>query len=471
MSMVWGYAQELDSVMVDSWLTDTMQEQVYNGNNSNAEDAVNNPLVEPLVYLFEIHDEIGPGATRITAAAVEEAIAQNADYILLDLNTYGGLVTDADSIRTRLMKCPIPTIVFIRNNAASAGALISIACDSIYMQTGSTIGAAAVVREDGSYAEEKYQSYMRNKMRATAEATNRDPDIAEGMVNPNVVIEGVTEEGEIITFSVEEAIKNGYCEGKAETLEEVYDLMNFENPRVIMHKVSNVEKAIQFLINPAVSGLLLLILLGGIYFELQTPGVGFPLAASVIAAILYFAPQYLEGFAANWEIVLFIIGIGLIIAEVFVIPGFGVVGIAGIAAVMISLSLAMLKNIDGFDFTFVPTADIGAAFLMVSSVMVVGVLLLIFASKNLADSKAFKRLTLSTVQTKDQGYVISASLEKSLEGQEGVVVTDLRPAGKIEINDEQYDAQSDGEFLTAGTKVIVRKQQGAYLIVNQVRKG
>jgi membrane-bound serine protease (ClpP class) len=131
----------------------------------------------------------------------------------------------------------------------------------------------------------------------------------------------------------------------------------------------------------------------------------------------------------------------------------------------------MLKNIDGFDFTFVPTADIGAAFLMVSSVMVVGVLLLIFASKNLADSKAFKRLTLSTVQTKDQGYVISASLEKSLEGQEGVVVTDLRPAGKIEINDEQYDAQSDGEFLTAGTKVIVRKQQGAYLIVNQVRKG
>ena len=256
MSMVWCYAQELDSVMVDSWLTDTMQEQVYNGNNSNAEDAVNNPLVEPLVYLFEIHDEIGPGATRITAAAVEEAIAQNADYILLDLNTYGGLVTDADSIRTRLMKCPIPTIVFIRNNAASAGALISIACDSIYMQTGSTIGAAAVVREDGSYAEEKYQSYMRNKMRATAEATNRDPDIAEGMVNPNVVIEGVTEEGEIITFSVEEAIKNGYCEGKAETLEEVYDLMNFENPRVIMHKVSNVEKAIQFLINPAVSGLL-----------------------------------------------------------------------------------------------------------------------------------------------------------------------------------------------------------------------
>ena len=307
-------------------------------------------------------------------------------------------------------------------------------------------------------------------MRATAEATNRDPDIAEGMVNPNVVIEGVTEEGEIITFSVEDAIKNGYCEGKAETLEEVYALMNFENPRVIKHKVSNVEKAIQFLINPAVSGVLLLILLGGIYFELQTPGVGFPLAASVIAAILYFAPQYLEGFAANWEIVLFIIGIGLIIAEVFVIPGFGVAGIAGIAAVMISLSLAMLKNIDGFDFTFVPTADIGAAFLMVSSVMVVGVLLLIFASKNLADSKAFKRLTLSTVQNKDQGYVISASLEKSLEGQEGVVVADLRPAGKIEINDEQYDAQSDGEFIKAGTKVIVRKQQGAYLIVNQVRK-
>lgn len=421
------------------------------------------------VYLFEIHDEIGPGATRITERAIAAAEEMNADYILLDLNTFGGLVSDADAIRSALLDTKIPTLVFIRNNAASAGALISIACDSIYMKTGSTIGAAAVVYEDGSYAEEKYQSYMRNKMRATAEATNRDPDIAEGMVNPKVVIEGVTDETEIITFSVDEAIENGYCNGKAETIEELLEMANFKNPEVIKHEVSATEKLIQLLVKPYVSGILLMILIGGIYFELQTPGVGFPLAASIFAAILYFAPHYLEGFAAHWEILLFIIGIVLLLAEIFVIPGFGVAGIAGIAAVMISLSLALIKNIDGFDFGFVPAKEIGMAFLMVSGIMVFGVVLLLFASKNLASTAAFKRLALSTEQNRSEGFIISAYSGENMEGKEAFVIADLRPSGKIEIDGEQFDAQSDGEYLSKGTRVIVKKRQGAYLMVKEVR--
>ena len=457
MSIVCVQAQNtgsLDSIVVEETISDVPSSK---------------SLSNKKVYVFEIHDEIGPGATRITASAIESAIAAKADYILLDLNTYGGLVSDADSIRTKLMRCEIPTIAFIRNNAASAGALISIACDSIYMQTGSTIGAAAVVNQDGSYAEEKYQSYMRNKMRATAEATNRDPDIAEGMVNPNVEIEGITEYGDIITFTVEDALKHGYCNGKAETMEEVFELMGLVNPEVVKHKVSTTEKLIQFLVKPAVSGVLLLVLLGGIYFELQTPGVGFPLAASAIAAILYFAPQYLEGFAANWEIILFVLGLGLLMLELFVIPGFGVAGIAGIAAIMISLALALVKNIDGFDFSFVPAAELASAFLMVSGTMVIGVVMLLFASNNLSQTRVFKRLALNTEETKEQGYVISASSEKVNLGKEGVVIADLRPAGKIEIDEVQFDAQSDGEYLIVGTKVKVKGQQGAYLIVNKIR--
>lgn len=421
------------------------------------------------VYLFEIHDEIGPGATRITENAIKAAYENNADYLLLDLNTFGGLVDDADKIRTALLECEIPTIVFIRNNAASAGALISIACDSIYMNTGSTIGAAAVVKEDGSYAEEKYQSYMRNKMRATAEATNRDPDIAEGMVNPKVEIEGVSKDDEIITFTVDQAIANNYCNGKAENIDEVLALAKLENAELIKHEVSGSEKIIQLLVKPYVAGILLMILIGGIYFELQTPGVGFPLAASIIAAILYFAPHYLEGMAAHWEIALFIFGVVLLAVEIFVIPGFGVAGIAGIGAVIVSLSLALLKNINGFDFSFVPANQIGAAFLMVTGIMVVGILLLLFASKNIAQTKAFQRLALNTELSKTEGVEISASSQKSFEGREGVVTSDLRPSGKIEIDEEQFDAQSDGEYLLKGTKVLVKKQQSAYLIVTEIR--
>lgn len=421
------------------------------------------------VYLFEIHDEIGPGATRVTENAIKSAYENNADYLVLDLNTFGGLVEDADKIRTAMLECKIPTIVFIRNNAASAGALISIACDSIYMNTGSTIGAAAVVKQDGSYAEEKYQSYMRTKMRATAEATNRNPDIAEGMVNPKVYIEGVTENDEIITFTVDEAIANNFCNGKAESIEEVLAIANLNNAEIIKHEVSGTEKIIQLLVKPYVAGILLMILIGGIYFELQTPGVGFPLAASIIAAILYFAPHYLEGMAAHWEIALFIIGIILLAVEVFIIPGFGIAGLSGIAAVIISLSLALIKNINGFDFSFVPANEIGSAFLMVTGIMVVGILVLLFASKNLASAKAFQRLSLSTELSKAQGVEISASSTKSYEGREGVVTADLRPSGKIEIDEIQFDAQSDGEYLLKGTKVLVRKQQSAYLIVTEIR--
>ncbi|MEZ4928939.1 MAG: NfeD family protein [Chitinophagales bacterium] len=421
------------------------------------------------VYIYKIHDEIAPGATRVTEQAVAEAEKMNADFIILDLNTFGGLVDDADKIRTALLETDIPTMVFIRNNAASAGALISIACDSIFMKTGSSIGAAAVVKQDGSYAEEKYQSYMRSKMRATAEATNRNPDIAEGMVNPKVVIKGLSNDDEIITLSVDEALEYGYCNAKAESIDEVLKITGLENATRIEQKISFTEKLIQFLVKPYVAGVLLMILVAGIYFELQSPGIGFPLAASVIAAILYFAPHYLEGLAANWEIALFIVGVILLIAEIFFIPGFGVAGVSGLFAIIVSLSLALINNINGFDFSFVPFDKMAGAFLMVTAIMTFGVLLLLFASGNLANTKAFKRLALDTIENKNEGFIISASKEKELIGKEGVVTMDLRPAGKIEIENEIYDAQSDAEYIEKGKKVLVKKQQGAYLMVIEKR--
>lgn len=424
-----------------------------------------------IIYLFEIHEEIGPAATRTTTKAIQEAEKIGADYILLDLDTYGGLVTDADLIRTALLETKIPTIVFISNNAASAGALISIACDSIYMKNGATIGAAAVVNETGEVAPEKFQSYMREKMRETAISTNRNPDIAEGMVDARVEIENLSTKDKIITLGVADAIKNGYCQAKAKDIADLIKIAKLEDYEVIKHQVSIIESIIAFFVSPAVAGFLLLIIMGGIYFELQSPGLGFPIIASVVAALLYFTPHYLEGLAANWEILLFLAGVALMVVEIFIIPGFGVAGIAGILAIVTSLSLSLVRNIDGFDFSFVPKDDMALAFLTVSIVMMASVFSIFFGGDKMMELLFAKgNIGLAAEQKKEDGFVISEVKKLSIfVNQEAIAQTDLRPSGKIIINGEWLEAQSDGEFIAKGSKVKILQVSGAYLIVELIK--
>lgn len=139
--------------------------------------------VKQEVFIMEIKDQIDVRTNRYVELALQEAKDRNSSHILIEMNTYGGALYDADEIRSALLNLDIPVYVFIDNNAASAGALISIACDSIYMAPGGSIGAATVVNQTGEAAPDKYQSYMRSIMRSTAEASGRDPRIAEAMVD------------------------------------------------------------------------------------------------------------------------------------------------------------------------------------------------------------------------------------------------------------------------------------------------
>ncbi|MCD6596743.1 MAG: nodulation protein NfeD, partial [Bacteroidales bacterium] len=277
--------------------------------NSTINDTISKKIV---VYKFDIKKEISEPMWRVTKESFEEANQMGADYILIHMNTYGGMVTTADSIRTKILNSKIPTIVFIDNNAASAGALISIACDSIYMRPGASIGAATVVNQSGQAVPDKYQSFMRSTMRATAEAHgkdtliqgrdtlirwHRDPQIAEAMVDPSVYVKEISDTGKVLTLTTEEAIKVGFCEGEAENIREVLKLAGINNYELKEYKPTTLDKIIHFLVNPMVSGILIMLIMGGIYFELQSPGIGFPLGAAVIAAIIYFAPLYLEGLA------------------------------------------------------------------------------------------------------------------------------------------------------------------------------
>ncbi|GAA5039087.1 hypothetical protein GCM10011506_37810 [Marivirga lumbricoides] len=418
------------------------------------------------VFIMEIKDQIDARTKRYVDLALEEAKARKSSHIIIEMNTYGGALYDADEIRSAILDLEIPIYVYINNNAASAGALISIACDSIYMAPGGSIGAATVVNQTGEAAPDKYQSYMRSIMRSTAEATGRDPGIAEAMVDEKLEVDSISDTGEVITFSTTEAIKYGYCEGSFITLDALLQHLKLADEKIHWYETSTVENIIAFFINPFISGILILIIIGGIYFELQTPGVGFPIIASIIALVLYLVPYYLNGLAANWEILAFIIGLILIALEVFVIPGFGVFGISGLILTLGSLIFIMLNN-NFFDFEFVPAENITRALMTTLTGLFGSIILMFIGGIRLTNTKFFKKIALQGVQSKESGYS-SRFIADGFLSKTGTVYSVLRPSGKVEIDGELYDAYTRGEYLEQGTQVIVIDESGTSLRVKKI---
>lgn len=417
------------------------------------------------VFIMEIKDQIDARTKRYVEIALQEAKERKSSYIIIEMNTYGGALYDADEIRSALLNLDVPVFVFIDNNAASAGALISIACDSIYMAPGGSIGAATVVNQTGEAAPDKYQSYMRSIMRSTAEASGRNPQIAEAMVDEKIEIDGISKSGEVITFSTSEAIENDFCEGEFNSTDELLLHLKLDTAQVYRFQTSTTESIISFFINPFISGILILIIIGGIYFELQTPGVGFPIMASIIALVLYLVPYYLNGLAENWEILAFIIGLILIAVEVFVIPGFGIFGILGLILTLGSLVFMMLNN-EMFDFEFVPSENITTALLTTLTGLFGSIVLMFIGGVRLTNSKFFKRVALQGVQSKNEGYS-SRFIVAGMAGKTGEVFSVLRPSGKVEIEGELYDAHTRGEYLEQGTKIEVVDESGTSLKVKK----
>ena len=419
------------------------------------------------VYIFDIKDEIGPAVWRRMQHAFDEAQSWDAKLILLHMNTYGGLVVDADSMRTKILNSEIPVWVFIDNNAASAGALISIACDSIFMNQGANIGAATVVDAEGQKLMDKYQSYMRSTMRSTAETKGRDPKVAEAMVDESIYIEGLIDSTKILTMTASEAMENGYCDGTYESIPELLLSHGISDAETRTYIVSPLESIIGMLVNPAVSGILIMIIIGGIYFELQSPGVGFPILAALIAAALYFAPLYLEGLAENWEIVMFVVGIILLAVEVFVIPGFGLAGAAGIAFMVTGLILSLISNV-GFDFEFTVPGQAYSAFFNVIIATTVGFFGSFWLAKRLFATTALSHMVLSTSQPTNEGYIGVDAKDAELIGSEGEAFTVMRPSGNALINDQLYDATALTGYIDKGEKIKVVKFETAQLFVRKL---
>jgi membrane-bound serine protease (ClpP class) len=434
-----------------------------------------------LVYQFNIMEQIAPSVWRQTKKVFAEADSLNADLILIRMNTYGGTVVDADSIRTKIINSNIPVWVFIDNNAASAGALISIACDSIFMRSGANIGAATVVNQTGEKAPDKYQSYFRSIMRSTAQSHGadtiingkdtiikwfRDPIMAEAMVDEDVYIAGIVDTGKILTFTAIEAMENGFCEGMAENVDDLLRQANINNYEIKEFKPTTIDRIIGFLTNPVISGILIMAILGGIYFEMQTPGIGFPLVIAILAAIGYFAPLYLEGLAENWEILVFIVGLILIAVEIFVIPGFGIAGVLGISFTFAGLTLSLLNNVR-FNFDHVEGKSVIFALLTVTLSLTFGFFLSLWLSRKMftAQTGPFSKLALNSVQLSEEGFVGVDVRMREMVGKTGVAHSMLRPSGKVNIDGDIWDAMSEESFIDKGEKIIVHKQEAGQLYV------
>lgn len=435
---------------------------------------------KPDIYLINIKENIGSNTWVYLQNGLHEAQVSNADMVLLHMNTYGGAVLEADSMRTAILNSKIPVHVFIDVNAASAGALIAIACDSIYMRNSASIGAATVVEGGtGQVATDKYQSYMRGIMRATAESHGkietvedgvtvshwrRDPAIAEAMVDERVVIPGYADSTQILTLTASQAMDLGYCEGIAESVHEVIvSHLGYSDYNLQAYNPTFYDKIKGFLTNGVLQAFLIMFIIGGIYFELQSPGVGFPTAVAITAALLYFTPLYLTGYAQNWEVLLFVVGLIFIVFEIFVVPGFGVPGIIGIVLVFSSLILALVGNIK-FNFEGLPTKEVFRAFMTVLGGMGMGMVLIIYLSSRIGKKGFLNKVALHADQ---EGYYSVPMEPDNMVGKTGIAATVLRPSGKVNIDGEYYDAVSVRGMVDKGEEVVVKRYENFQLYVSR----
>lgn len=437
------------------------------------------------VYTFPINGDIMPAQQRLVSKCLTEAREQHADLVVIRMNTYGGLVNVADSIRTMILNYPTPIWVYIDNQAASAGALIALAADRIYIHPGGSIGAASVVDQNGQPMPDKFQSFMRATMRATAESHGqvieriengdtirrwwRDPQTAEAMVGRTVADSTTVN---VLTFTASEAVKNHFSEGTASSLKETLAQGGVETYTLTEYRPTTLDRLLAWLMNPVVQGIFVMMIVGGIYFELQSPGIGFALVVAILGAVLYFAPLYLEGVAQNWELILFIIGLVLLAVEIFVLPGFGIAGVAGIVAVILGLSFAAIDN----DLLrHLPTGEITVGWIL-QPILIVIIAATAALIGGLLLSKRFltgttplqRKVVLTAEMAPEQGYVSHPQVASELIGQTAEVAAVLRPSGRVIIDGIYYDAiAEEGQFIPRGKQVIITRFEGGVVYCAQ----
>jgi membrane-bound serine protease (ClpP class) len=421
----------------------------------------------PIVYVALIEGMIDLGLAPFVDRVLREAGEAEAAAVVLEINTFGGRVDAAVLIRDALLNAKVPTVAFINKRAISAGALIALATEKIVIAQGGTIGAATPVQmgQPGAPAqpvEEKTVSYVRKEFRATAEARQRPPLIAEAMVDADVEIPGLIEKGKLLTLTTEEALKHQVADFRADTIEEALKQLGLSGVEVRRASPNWAENLVRFLTHPIVSSLLITIGMLGIILEIRTPGFGVPGILGIGSIALFFWGHWLVQLAGSEEMLLVGSGLVLLAAEFLLIPGFGVAGVLGIAALLSGLSLSLIGGGATWDFILKAVGQVVFSLLLA----LVGSLVLLRFLPRLPFGR---RLILETGLAAGAGYASAPDTDKQWLGKDGLAVSPLRPSGIADIAGERLDVVSDGEFIEAGAQVVVARVDGNRIVVRRHR--
>ena len=414
------------------------------------------------VFRVPITGVIELGLAPFVERSLEEARDAGADAVILDVDTPGGRVDAAERIADAVSDSEVPVYAFINRRALSAGALISLAAQEIYMRPGSVIGAATPVTGDGQRAPEKIVSAMRSSMRALAEARGLDPSVAEAMVDEQIEVAGVSEEGQLLTLTTEEAVELGYAR-EVDDWDDLMGLLGTASSPVIDQEVNWAELMVRFLSNPVVSPFLLSLGFLGLLVEIRTPTFGLAGLTGALSLALFFGSHLIVGLAGLEGLIIFAIGAVLVLIEAFVIPGFGVFGILGVIAALTGVYMSMLGGI--------PTSlDFARAGGVLSTSLVLVLVSSWFLLKRLPEN--WRRLTnlgifLGQKTSAETGFT-SAVRRTDLLGAEGVAMTDLRPAGTGEFGEERVDVVTESEWIEQGSQIRIVSSEGYRHVVRLV---
>jgi membrane-bound serine protease (ClpP class) len=466
------------------------------------------------VWIIPIQGDIEPSMTAFVRREGRKAIAGGAEFIIFEIDTFGGRVDSALQITSFITSIrQARTIAWVNSGAGSmgvswsAGALIALACQDIYMASGTSLGAAAPVTlgADGSSegAGEKTVAAVRSQMAALAERNSHPVWIALAMVDYDVelwevLVDGQTRaltlpelellekdgmessgverrslispRGKLLSLTAGEAVRLGLARSLANDREALFQIAGISG-QTTESSPGAADGVISFLTSAPVQALLIILGLVMIFLEIQSPGFGIFGVVAIIAFATVFGSGALLGKVGSVEIVLFILGVALLAVEIFLLPGFGVAGISGLAAIGISLVLSMQDfTIPRFEWEwqFLGRNIVVVCIGMLAAVVGIVVIALFSPKLHLFDALTLKaRITATAggnskeVSQPDRDYA-------DLVGRIGVTLSALRPSGRVEIDGEVYPAETDGSFVDPGRGVKVTRVRGNTITVRLV---